>query len=250
MRLLLYLYGGVVMNKKPVYYKQSDLKWGKIPYTIDGDKHETIGSSGCGPTCAAMIVATLKDTKITPVEMCKLAIDLGDRTANNGTEWEFFRKFALKYSMPFKQSGSTMEAIEALKAGAYVICSMKPGKFTKGGHYILAWDFKDGNVIVHDPASTAKERTYGDIRTFETQCKQYFIFLVGQKFEYPLLKKGTKNGFVKDLQELLNKFGHKLVADGDFGAKTEVVVKAFQKAKGLIPDGVVGPKTWDKLNGV
>lgn len=238
------------MNKRPLYYKQSDPKWGKVPYTIDGDKNETIGASGCGPTCMAMIVATLKDPKITPVEMCRLAIVLGDRTANNGTEWEFFRKVALRYSIPFKQTGSTKEVIEALENGAYVVCSMKPGKFTRGGHYILAWDFKDGNLIVHDPASTAKERTYGDIKTFETQCKQYFIFLVGQKFEYPLLKKGAKNGFVRTLQEQLSKFGHKLTVDGDFGAKTEAAVKDFQKTKGLQADGVVGAITWDKLNGV
>ena len=241
------------MNRKPIYYKQSDPKWGKIPYTIDGDKNETIGASGCGPTCAAMIIASLKDPKITPVEMCKLAMALGDRTANNGTEWEFFGKVALKYSIPFKQSSNTKEAIEALRAGAYVICSMKPGKFTRGGHYILAWDFKDNNFIVHDPASTMFERTFGDIKTFETQCKQYFIFYVKQLIEtakLPVLKRGMNNQYVKDLQELLNKNSYKLAVDGDFGMITEGAVRDFQRMKGLVCDGVVGPKTWDKLYGV
>ena len=37
-------------------------------------------------------------------------------------------------------------------------------------------------------------------------------------------------------------------ADGDFGALTEAAVKAFQRDKGLKQDGVVGPKTWEKLN--
>lgn len=188
------------MNKKPVYYKQSDPKWRNIPYTIDGDKHETIGASGCGPTSIAMIVASVKDPKITPVEMCKLAVELKDRTANSGTEWEFFGKVAAKYGISFKQSGRTIEAIEALKAGAYVICSMKPGKFTKGGHYILAWDFKDNNIIVHDPASTLQERTFGDIKTFETQCKQYFIFFVNQKIEVPKIKKGIVNATVLNVR--------------------------------------------------
>jgi hypothetical protein len=241
------------MNKKPIYYKQSDPKWGKIPYTIDSDKNETIGASGCGPTSAAMIIASVKDAKITPVEMCKLAIELKDRTANSGTEWEFFGKVATKYSIPFIQSGSTKDAIEALKQGAYVICSMKPGKFTKGGHYILAWDFKDGNLIVHDPASTLQARTFGDIKTFETQCKQYFMFFVNQLIQeskLPTLEKGMNNQYVNTLQELLNKYGYKLTADGDFGIKTESAVRDFQRIKGLIPDGVVGQKTLDKLYGV
>ena len=36
-------------------------------------------------------------------------------------------------------------------------------------------------------------------------------------------------------------------ADGHFGAKTESAVKAFQKQKGLPPDGIVGPNTWRAL---
>lgn len=44
---------------------------------------------------------------------------------------------------------------------------------------------------------------------------------------------------MKRLQAALN-----LVQDGIFGAVTEEAVKAFQKAHGLVPDGIVGEKTW------
>jgi peptidoglycan hydrolase-like protein with peptidoglycan-binding domain len=35
--------------------------------------------------------------------------------------------------------------------------------------------------------------------------------------------------------------------DGIFGRETEVAVKAFQRSRALVPDGIVGTRTWPKL---
>ena len=57
-----------------------------------------------------------------------------------------------------------------------------------------------------------------------------------------LLKLGSIGDEVKKLQRIL-----KIVIDGDFGPITQKAVKAFQQKMGLLVDGIVGPKSWEKL---
>lgn len=61
------------------------------------------------------------------------------------------------------------------------------------------------------------------------------------------LRKGDKGDDVVALQHLLNVEGHKIKIDGDFGPRTEAVVKMFQEVHDLEADGIVGPKTWAAL---
>ena len=65
--------------------------------------------------------------------------------------------------------------------------------------------------------------------------------------DMPLIKNGSKGDAVRKLQEMLNDKGYKLTVDGDFGAKTDAAVKAYQKANHLEVDGEVGEKTWASL---
>lgn len=66
--------------------------------------------------------------------------------------------------------------------------------------------------------------------------------------ELPTLRKGSNGLYVTELQEMLKKRGYTLKTDGIFGTKTEEAVEAFQTDNGLVVDGVVGSKTWGKLN--
>jgi hypothetical protein len=63
----------------------------------------------------------------------------------------------------------------------------------------------------------------------------------------PELKIGDTGSYVTDLQNALLAHGYQTEADGQFGAGTERVVKAFQKAAGLVPDGRVGKRSWKAL---
>lgn len=65
----------------------------------------------------------------------------------------------------------------------------------------------------------------------------------------PTLKKGSRDPAVRDLQEALKELGFNPGAvDGVFGSKTESAVKAFQKARGIVVDGIVGRVTWINID--
>ncbi len=63
----------------------------------------------------------------------------------------------------------------------------------------------------------------------------------GKSIGLPTLRRGINNdpAMVKKVQVRVG-----VPADGIFGAGTEAAVRAFQSAHGLVPDGIVGPKTW------
>jgi len=63
----------------------------------------------------------------------------------------------------------------------------------------------------------------------------------------PLLRVTARGPAVRRMQERLKQAGHDLGVDGIFGHGTLAALKAFQKAKGLTADGIVGPRTWAAL---
>ena len=62
-----------------------------------------------------------------------------------------------------------------------------------------------------------------------------------------LIRKGSTGSDVVLCQEDLTKHGYPTTVDGIFGSGTEKQVIAFQTAKGLVPDGIVGSMTWTAL---
>lgn len=53
--------------------------------------------------------------------------------------------------------------------------------------------------------------------------------------------------YVRRLQEQLRARGWALTVTGRYDARTAAVVKAFQKEKGLVADGLTGAKTWPRF---
>lgn len=172
------------MNKKPVSYRQGDPRWGAVPYRVPGEA-STIASAGCGPTCAAMVIATLADKSVTPETTCAWSVRHGYKALRQGTYYSYFRPQLASYGIECRQllesrlTGQPDHPIhrqvrEALGQGYYAIALMGPGTWTKSGHFVLVWDWDD-RVRILDPASAAGIRTDGDPDTFRKEVRNYWL---------------------------------------------------------------------------
>lgn len=184
--------GQVVTGEKVlnncVKYLQWDSKWKNVKYSTHTSS-QTIGNSGCGPSSMAMIMATFIDSKITPVEMCKLSVDNGYRTYDNGTSWGFYKFIFKKYDgfAKYVETSSVETLKAAIKEGALAVCSMNSndnGFWTKGGHFIVARGCDDTYIYANDPNKSETPRKQTATK-FKTCLKQAFIFWPKQEVKEP-----------------------------------------------------------------
>lgn len=132
------------------YYSQIDSRWKNHVYTAIGDNSQTIGTSGCGPTSAAMVVTAIKGT-ITPPEMGDLFVQYGYRSANSGTYWSAFRWVADVFDIEYQETSSLDTAINLLRNNNYVVASVANGLFTSGGHFIVLVGIDGDTIKIYDP---------------------------------------------------------------------------------------------------
>lgn len=167
-------------TKQPVYYLQGDSRWKKIVFTKNNtyDRSQTIGSSGCGITCAAMIIATWWDKSITPKQTAAECVTKGYRTPNSGTDPGYFRYIANKYhASKYITTDSYETAKNIVEQGGLVIVNVGKSVWTRGGHYILWWKVDGNKVYINDPASKASNRVKNTASTLDKATKGYYCFL-------------------------------------------------------------------------
>ena len=79
-------------------------------------------------------------------------------------------------------------------------------------------------------------------------CALGFSVIPGTAGAAPVLKTGSANGDVWDLQYRLKTLGYYAQdLDGSYGSSTQNAVRKFQQDYGITPDGVAGEQTWKQL---
>ena len=166
----------MIFIQRPVNYEQTDSRWKNIMYSNHGDKKQTIGTSGCGPTCAAMVISEITGKAVYPPETCKWSSAHGFRTDNNGTSWGYFKPQMAAYGITCSDTISDVnKAVAALEKGKLVIALALKGLWTSSGHYILAYAVKDGTVYINDPNGASKEKEEAKLSIFRQHCTKFWI---------------------------------------------------------------------------
>ena len=131
------------------YYSQLDNRWRYNMYSSVGDSSQTIGTSGCGPTSAAMVVSSIKGN-ITPDSMANLYVNYGYRSANQGTYWSAFKWTADVFDIGYSEYYKLDDAIAKLKDNHYIIASCNQGLFTYGGHFVVLVGLEGNYIKIYD----------------------------------------------------------------------------------------------------
>ena len=160
---------------RPVNYEQTDRRWSSVMYSSRGDPAQTIGTSGCMPTCVAMVIATLRDTKITPLECCSWALGHGYRTGNDGTAHAYVSAHLAEYNIPCTSTRDEALIESALRKGLMVIGAASKGRWTNSGHIILAYSIDGDQVLINDPNSTAGGRERAPLSAWRAEVGTCWI---------------------------------------------------------------------------
>lgn len=154
------------LQEKYPLFLQWDKRWGYLAYGDDSN----VAISGCGPTTLAMaVVALTGNEEATPAAIAKFAMQEGYYMSGTGTMWSLMTEGAAAYGVRSEQINiSQIEIKQHLDQGDIVICSVRQGDFTTGGHFILLYDYDDEGFSINDPFSlyrSGQKWDYGKIRS-------------------------------------------------------------------------------------
>lgn len=241
---------------RPIYYLQTDPRWKNHDYSAKGEK-KTIGSAGCGPTAAAMVIATLQDKNVTPVTTALWSMAHAYKALNQGTYYSYFVPQMSAYGIACKRlntsnlygkssSAAHTEALNALKNGDWVIACMGKGTWTSSGHFILLYGYENGYVYINDPASTKAARVKNTWALYARQVKYMWTIPVPDAHKYP----GSSSSAAapsSDSSTGGSSAGASSTGASDVaGYSRAQFIKDVQVSIGAKADGIAGPETLSK----
>lgn len=137
-----------------IVFSQRDKKWADVKYSAKAPHTETIKSSGCGITSAAMIISNLTNSYVEPPEMAEYSIKNGFRIDGVGTALALYPAIAKKYNLKCTLSYDIYKAAECVREGGLVVCSTNGGAnklFSTSGHLFIMSGIYSNDCEFTDP---------------------------------------------------------------------------------------------------
>lgn len=128
----------------------------------------TIARAGCGPSSCAMVIASLTNQNVTPVDLANWATINGYAAYGQGSYWSLMSDAPAAYGLNVHgiQRNDAQGLANALSAGHPVEMICGPGEFTGGGHFIVLTGIdENGMVTVNDPNSVKRSNTKYSLQT-------------------------------------------------------------------------------------
>ena len=167
---------GLTEDEKKAYAPvllQWDDRWGFHPYGTS-----VLGLTGCGPTCLAMVVDSLsEDADVTPAEAADFATKQDLYEYGVGTRWGIWSAGAAEYGLECETVSADFDTVlDELSQNAMVVCSVGPGVFTPGGHFIVIVGQEEGKLEIRDPNNFQNSTRLWDWDEFSSQIKHCWSF--------------------------------------------------------------------------
>ena len=172
---------GLTENEKSQEYPlflQWDPRWGYASYGDDS----VVGLSGCGPTALSMVLYYLTgDEELTPDRIAAYSMQEGYYMSGTGTAWLLMEEAPLLYGVSVSQPEKNERVMrQALDRGELIICSMRPGDFTIGGHFVVVYGYTEDGFLLNDPNCVARSRQTWSYSQIGGQIKHIWVFSKGQ----------------------------------------------------------------------
>ena len=112
----------------------------------------TISSSGCGPTCVAMITTYMTGSVVSTPEVCRWC-EADHYKAGDGTYGSVFPAAAERYGYTCVDMGLRYgDVLLEIASGKPAVVLVGPGTFTSTGHYMVIKGMtSEGELILNDP---------------------------------------------------------------------------------------------------
>lgn len=155
-------------------FLQWDPRWGYVEY---GD-NSNVGLAGCGPTCLSMVLYYLLGNEdLTPDKIAEYSMENGFYMSGTGTAWALLEDVAVRYGINVTQPSTSEKNMKAaLDRGDIIICSMGPGDFTAGGHFIVVYGYDSEGFYVNDSNCVARSREKWEYQRLKKQIKHIWVY--------------------------------------------------------------------------